>query len=89
MLKLLKTATSIVIGIGSETIISGIVKNVIQDNTNVVTNACAKIASIVIAGVVTQACTDHVDKAVDEAAAVFKGAVDAAKKKAEPAQEGA
>ena len=79
MLKILKTAVSIVIGIGTETIVSGIAKNAIKDNSSKILNVCAKVASVAVAGVITQACTDHIDKTVEETTAVFKGAMEAAK----------
>ena len=87
-LTIIKFGVDIALGIGNQAIVGTITKQIISDCQNPVMRACAKFASMTLAGVATAACSAHVNEQIDQIAGVINAIKEHTKPVEETPQEG-
>ena len=71
-LTIIKAVTEIACVVGSEVIVGGIVKNATSPSRNKALNACSKIATVFVAGVLGSAAGKYADDSIDEVVETVK-----------------
>lgn len=86
LLTVIKALSELACVVGSEVIVGGIVKNATNPSANKILNACSKVATVCVAGVLGAAASEYADQMIDETADLVNKVV---KKEAAngPAQE--
>ena len=71
-LTIIKAVAEVACVVGSEVIVGGIVKNAASPSRNKALNACSKITTVCLAGVLGTAAGKYADESIDEIANTVK-----------------
>lgn len=78
-----KAVSELACMVGSEVIVSGIVKNSLNGTNNKILKGCGQVASFFVAGVMGVAAANYADETIDEAAETVTKAINGIRKAGE------